>query len=229
MRESTTVELHSRVSIHRWILPWLLAVLAGMSSDASRPAPPLPKVAVVPFVIIPQALDGAPTRADQDVLVRRLAEEASERAARSLLRQHFAAAVERPSSPSSATAPVLLAGTVRLPLSLPPRLCGYGSWFHRGRFATAEVKVQRADGTLVAREEVILDWCDIRWYWGAGRLRHSRPLDDVLVDFVRKATDGAVKRLKQHDLVSAVHEMLQLTTPQRDVYSTWMAQVSERS
>lgn len=120
------MNLHSRVSIHRWILPCLLAAIAGTSSDASKPVPPLPEVAVVPFVIIPQTLDGAPTRADQDALVRRLAEEASERAERSLLRQHLAAAVEWPSSRASATAPVLLAGTVRLPLSLPPASADMG-------------------------------------------------------------------------------------------------------
>ena len=201
----------------------LLLIVARTGVSGSTPTPPLPRVGVMPLVIVPQPLKGATIRADQEALQRRLVEEATARAERSLLRQNIAATVERlpsrarpaePTGRSSTSAPVsdshaaevYLAGVVRLPLSLPPSLARDWTWFRRGRFAYAEVQLLRADGSMIARAEATLDWSDIRWFSGAGRLHYARPLDDVLVDFTRNATDRAVKHLRGPVRASLDHD-----------------------
>lgn len=201
----------------------LVLIAASPWASAATPTPPLAKVGVIAIAVIPQPLEGAPTRADQDALLRRLSDEATARAERSLLRQQIAASVERlpsralaaepagrsaismPASGSS-TGEVYLTGTIRLPLSLPPSITRDWTWFRHGRFASAEVRLLRADGSTITRAAAILDWSDIRWFSGAGRVRSARPLDDVLVDFVRKAADQAVKHLKRQRLAATARE-----------------------
>jgi len=165
---------------------------------AAPQAPPFAIVAVVPFVVEPLPFPGAPNRPDQDQRVRRLAEEASARAARSLVCQQIAGSVERVPSRDAAAVQVLVAGTVRLPVSLPPDLHGLRAQMRHGPFVSATVVMQRADGTILAREEAPLNWGDIRWAYGA-KFRRFRPLDDILDDFVRKVVDRAIKRLREHD------------------------------
>lgn len=182
----------------------LLTLVAG-SPCSAKSIRPLGKLSVLPFVIAVQSIDGAPGRADQEAIVRRLVEAATARAERSLRQQRIAATVERLSLPiiggdraseSGAAEPPRLAGTLRLPVSLPPLWTGPQAWFRHGPFATAEVELRQADGVVIARAAATLDWREIRWFTGAGRLRRSRPLDEVLIDFARKATDRAIKRLR---------------------------------
>jgi hypothetical protein len=195
-----------------WVVgPWSVEILMPLFQGpaSARPrdsavlgaapqAPPFAIVAVVPIVVEPQSFPGAPIRPDQDQRVRRLAEEASARAARSLVCQQIAGSVERAPSRDAVSAAVLVAGTVRLPVSLPPDLHGLRAQMRHGPFVTATVVIQRADGTILAREETPLNWGDIRWAYGA-KFRRLRPLDDILDDFVRKVVDRAIKRLREHD------------------------------
>src|SRR5262249_12425825 len=106
--------------------------------------------------------------------------------------------VERIPSGNASSAPVLVAGVVRLPVSLPPYMHGLRAQMRHGCFITATVVLQRADGTILAREETPLNWGDVRWAYGA-KFRELRPLDQILEDFVRKVVDRAIKRLRQHD------------------------------
>jgi hypothetical protein len=199
----------------------MVLTLVARAPCSAKSIRPLAKVIVLPFAIVAQPIDGASNRVDQQTIVRRLAEEATARAERSLLQQRIAVAVEQLPFPvaggvsvtavtsdsrpggAGAEGPVQLEGTVRLPVSLPAPLTGPRSWFHRGPFATAEVELRRAGGAVIAREAATLDWRDVRWFTGAGRLRRSRPLDEVLIDFARKATDRAIKRLKAHESLFA--------------------------
>jgi hypothetical protein len=136
---------------------------------------------------------GSPERPDQAQALQSLSKEATTRAERTLLKQHIAQKVEKTSSPA-ASAPLVLTGTVRLPVSIPAGERGGRAMFRGGQFATATVTLRRSDGTLVAEGRSSLRWGDVRWLRGV-RIRRSRNLDDVLQDAVRKATDHAVKSL----------------------------------
>lgn len=171
---------------------WLI-MGAGQTTQAAEPGVLVQEVTVAPFAIIPVPLTGAPEREDQESLLRRLAEEATARAARTLRKQGRDGGAQRVSEKHPGVNCVV-SGTVRLPISLRPVDGGGRAMFHRGPFATANVVLRQADGTVLARREVTLNWGDVAWVQGA-RHRRARPLDSVLVDFVRKAVDHAVKRL----------------------------------
>lgn len=153
------------------------------------------KVALAPITIVPRSLEGAPARADQEAVMQRLGLEATERAQRLLLKRGVGATVERVNSPNF-TAPVLVTGTVTLPISLPPGVIGWRALTRKGAFATAQIVLSNRQGQVLAREEVTLDWGDVWWLHGGIRKRNT-PLDEVLVKFVRKSVDRAVEQLAQ--------------------------------
>ncbi len=181
----------------RWALCALLLVQAPVISDADGQAR-FEKVLVVPLSIESLPFRDSPERPDREQVLQRLTEEATARAERTLLKQHLAQSVERAPSPDPTRGGLVLTGVVRLPVSVPAGQRGGRAMFRSGRFASATVALRRADGMLVAEGHTHLDWDDIRWVRGA-RIRRARALDDVLVDAVRKATDHAVKRLREAD------------------------------
>ncbi len=176
-------------------LTWLGVCFLGVPAVASEKPPRYPLVAVASFRIEPQPYPGAPLRTGESELLERLVGEATARAERTLVKQHIAGRVERLAGLESATAAPVLTGVVRLPLSLPPGQGGARAMFRKGPFASASVLLRQPDGTSIQRE-VTLDWRDIRWTRGA-RIRRVRRFDDVLVDFVRKGVDHAVKRIQR--------------------------------
>lgn len=177
------------------VIPCCLLASTGIS--AARPArdsPVAAEVVLLPFVIDPQPYPGAPARPDEVDLLRRLSEEATARAERTLLKQRLAGRVIRMAPSVSGAGVTVLSGVVRLPVSVPLRQTGARAAFRRGSFATASVQLRRPDGTS-SQQEITLDWQDSRWLQGA-RIRRARKVDDVLADFVRKAVDHAVKDLR---------------------------------
>lgn len=182
------------------VVPFCLLASAGLGATfRAGPAPALEQVLVVPFVVESQPYPGAAARPDEAEVLRRMGEEATARAERTLLKQRIAARVARvPLAGSGVGAPVLT-GTVRLPVSLPPGQTGGRAMFRKGTFATATVALQR-DG-VVRQQEVRLGWRDVRWVSGA-RTRRARKLDDVLADALRKAVDHAVKLLRREEKVA---------------------------
>lgn len=186
-----------------WINAMLCALAAGcpLPASASVPTglssrtPAFAQAAVVPFRIDAQALPGALQRPDQDELVRRLAESATSSAERRLARRHVTRTFVRvPSRDAVAAAPagVIVSDTVHLPVALPPGVAGSRAAFRRGTFVTAEVTIQRPDGTIIGRGQSTLKWGEVRWTRGARVRRRARPVDEVLEDAVRKAVEHAV-------------------------------------
>src|SRR6266851_2310663 len=135
----------------------LLPAPVRASLGASPQTPAFAELAVAPFVVIPEPLQGASTRKGQDDLVQRLAEKATARAIRSLPQPGIAEAVGADSPNDSSTEQLLVTGTVRLPVSLPSDLVGLNAQLRRGRLASANVAIRRADGTTVARAGAMLD------------------------------------------------------------------------
>lgn len=175
-----------------------LCMSLAASSPASMQRPLLGNVAVMSLTVESLPFRDSPERPDRDQVLRRLAEEATARAVRTLMKQHLADPVAQFASPAAASGALVLTGTVRLPVSIPAGQRGGRAMFRGGRFASATVVLRRSDGTLVAEGQSHLNWDDVRWVRGA-RFPRTRTLDDVLVDAVRKATDHAVKRLRRPD------------------------------
>lgn len=182
---------------------WLLCAVCALLWRAAfaLPQPPLfERVALAPFVIEPQPFEGAPRRADETKLLQKLSEAATARAERNLVRRRIAGVVERVAT-GQAPAGVLLSGTIRLPVSLPRKIRGARAEWRKGRFATATIALTDAQGRTLAREEIALDWGDVRWTRSKRIRRHShevaRALDDVLLDFVWRVADDGVKQLAE--------------------------------
>lgn len=165
-------------------------------STAAAHQPRIASVVVDPIIVEAQPYADAPPRRDTEELLRRLGEIATARAERSLIKQQLAGTSTRTSTSTSSEAPVL-SGVVRLPISLPRGHGGARALFRRGRFASATVVLKQDGGTVLAEETASLDWDDVRWIYGA-RGGHARKLDEVLEDYVRKAVDQALKRLRRH-------------------------------
>src|SRR5207247_2581193 len=172
------------------------------SLGAPKRTPPFAEVAVVPLTVVPQPMPRASAQKDQDDLVQRLAEKATVRAIRSLLRRGIAEAVRAASPKDSSAEQLLVTGTVRLPVPLPSHLVGLSAQLRRGRLATVNVAIRRADGTTVARAGAMLDWSDVLWTYG-GRVQHPRPQEAVLEEAVQEVVDRAIKRLKQSGVEEA--------------------------
>ena len=160
------------------------------SLGAPKRTPPFAEVAVVPLTVVPQPMPRASAQKDQDDLVQRLAEKATVRAIRSLLRRGIAEAVRAASPKDSSAEQLLVTGTVRLPVPLPSHLVGLSAQLRRGRLATANVAIRRADGTTVARAGAMLDWSDVLWTYG-GRVQHPRPQEAVLEEAVQEVVRSA--------------------------------------
>ena len=174
----------------------VLLLLARVACSKTERRPLFEKVALAPFTVVAQPFEGSPPRADQDTIVRRLAEEATARAGRDILRRRIAGTVERLSAGSPLSTQVLVAGTILLPVSLPRQVIGTRAAFRKGRFATVMISVTNADGRRLAQQEVVLGWDDVWWTRGA-RVRRNRALDEVLLDFVRRGVDDAFKQLER--------------------------------
>lgn len=186
-------------------LAGLLTVpLSHIPAEAQKPTPAFPILAVVPFTVEPQPFEGAPVRADEDKIMRKLSEEATKQAERVLMARRVAAATERIESKEAAAGQFALTGVVRLPLSLPDNVFR-DAQFRRGRFATAEVTLWNRKGKICARQEVQLVWGDGWWLYSGGRIRRHRALDDVLIEIAQKAADRAVNRIVRE---KGFHEML---------------------
>lgn len=196
------MKLFKPISLTGMTIFCLLLHWSVSAKGQTRRVPAWEKVALVPFTIVPRAMEGAPARLDQNDIMQRLGSEATVRAERLLLKRGVAATVERVASAQASAAPALVTGTVTLPISLPRGVIGWRALSRKGPFATAKVLLMDASGKVLAQQEVTLDWGDVRWLWG-GRARHNIPLDEVLMKFTRKAVDRAVEQLARGDLGSS--------------------------
>lgn len=175
------------------VFGWALLCVTSGSARAKDPHG-IVTVAVAPFTIDPQPFAGAPERADEKEFLKRLSEEATEQAQRSLIERHIADIATRVPSRDAADGRVVVTGTIRMPISLPPRVIGWDASRRRGHFATATVTLLDATGKVLSEQNVAVDWGDVWWFQG-GKSVHNNRLDQVLGDFVRKAADHAVRRL----------------------------------
>lgn len=162
----------------------LAAPLLGSILSAHSQAPVAGESIAAPSIAIEsQPMEGAAVRADEPAIKGRLAETAANQAAITLKKSPLAARG------------LTLTGTIRLPLSLPPRVIGLRAHDRKGTFVTAQFVLRGADGKSVAEQNVALEWDDVRWLTGAPKRRRNRPLNDVLEDAARKAVVRAVKQL----------------------------------
>lgn len=173
-----------------WVLLWVTT-----ESARAKDLHGTVTVAVAPFTIDPQPFAGAPERADEKEFLKRLSEEATEQAQRSLIERHIADAATRASSRDAADGRFVVTGTIRMPISLPPKVIGWDASRRRGHFATATVILLDATGKALSERDVAVNWDDVWWFQG-GKSVHNNRLDRVLEDFVRKAADHAVRRLE---------------------------------
>jgi hypothetical protein len=178
-----------------------LLVVPPRFSGAARKPPLFEKVVLVPIVVEAVPFEQTPPRPDEAEIVRKLADEATKQAERILARAHVAGEVVRvasttatPSAPDETTASVMptVSGTLRLPVSLPPKVRGWNASQRKGRFATVSLTItDPRTGVVLAHSEGTCDWKDAFWTRGA-RSRRNAPLDDVLAHFARKTTERAV-------------------------------------
>lgn len=175
------------------VISCLVGVTVGIgAAPAGAKEPRYVRVTVMPFIIRPQPLPGVDELPGQDELQHRLAEIATLRAERSLLHQHLTGQVAR--ATSAAPEGWVLTGVVSLPISpLVARQAGR-AMFRPTPFATATVTL-RYGGKDQLQASQTLAWRDTRWLRGS-RVRRARAFEQVAADFVRKAVDHAVKKLK---------------------------------
>ena len=169
-----------------------LGLLATQSLSCWAAKPAFAAVAAAPIAIEPQPFPGAPERADQNDILKKLSDEATQRMRKTLLARPMAGRVL--AADGAAQGVPLLTGFVRLPISLPRNMIGLQAFSQRGTLAVAGVTLRSADGTMLAEGKAALKWGDGRWTEG-GRIRRNRPLDAVLEHFVRKAVDQAVRQM----------------------------------
>lgn len=170
----------------------------GPSIASPNDNPPL-SVAVAPFVIEPQPFDKTPSRSDQEQFVRHLSDEATKQAEQSLLEHRIVDAAQQVTSKDVAPGLMVVTGTIRLPISLPPRIIGWNASHRHGTFAIATLILLDPVGTIVFRQEVAVRWGDVWWYSG-GKTARNYPQDDVIASLARKAVDHAVRRLDRQKL-----------------------------
>ncbi len=170
----------------------LLLLVANPTLSAKRPQSLWTQAIVVPILIEAEPIEGATPRADVEAVAKRLSESATGEAGRRLLKERIAVTVE-----TTPPAAVVLSGTIRLPLSLPPRVIGLRAHDRQGAFATAHFTLRDAGGKVITEETAMLKWDEVRWLRGGGHYRRNRALDEVLQDTARSATARAVKRLSQ--------------------------------
>jgi len=162
------------------------APAGGMSASVT--------VAVAPFTIDPQPFVGAPVRPDQGDFILSLTREATKQTEQTLVERHIVDSAGTVPSGEARTGRMVVTGTVRMPISLPPKVIGWNAAHRHGHFATATVTVTDAVGRLVSEENATVDWGDVWWFHG-GKDAKNYPLDNVLASLARKAVDHAVRRL----------------------------------
>lgn len=139
---------------------------------------------IADFTIEPQ---GAAVPAGREMFVQLLASAATDQAARSLARK-------------GATIPagqLTVKGSVRMAVSLPPGVRGLAAARRKGSLATASVQLVDQSGNVVAAREASIAWSGVRWLAGARHgYRHSRSIEEVLLDGVRLSVDRAVEDLR---------------------------------
>lgn len=164
----------------------VLPLSVGCRASAPRGASASPTLRVVPFTVEPQALPGAP--ADPGgVLQVLLAEEAASSAREALAR----------GGPGELAGVESIAGTVQMPVSLPPEVRGLDARHREGHLATATVRLLGPDGKTVRQAEASLAWWEVRWLEGPPRYRRYRSSGEVLRDAVGKVVERAVERLRK--------------------------------
>jgi len=169
----------------------LLAPAGAGQSQAGNGRAPLPTATVLPFTVSAEPQPGAAPRPDQDGLLRLLGREATLQAGRTLTEHGIAGQVTQAPGPVGRAAPVVVTGSIRLPVSLPPGISAFDADKRRGTFATGTATFTRPDGTVIATETIRLGWGAVSWVYG-GRPKRIAPLEAVLEDFSRKAADRAV-------------------------------------
>lgn len=177
----------------------LILACCGLSVEASNANPPL-KVAVASFIIEPQPFEKTPSRADQGQFMRHLSDEATKQAEQSLIEHHIVDVAQQVTSRDAAQGQMVVTGTIRLPVSLPPRVMGWDASRRHGSFATATLILLSPVGKVVFQQDIAVRWGDVWWYSG-GKATHNYAQDDVIASLVRKATDHAVRRLNRQKLL----------------------------
>jgi hypothetical protein len=186
--------MNSRSTITTLFLAALLLPLS-LGRAVPRAGTLLPEVVVFPFTIEPQLLPGAPAD-ERAAFVQLLALEAASSAGRSLMRERLVVSIAQAPSQAAAAGRFSLTGTVRLPVSLPPGAAGLRADSRGGALAVAIVRLQGPDGRLLAQATAEVTWREADWVTGSRHFKRNRPVDDVLTDAVREATERAVKRLE---------------------------------
>lgn len=192
------------VSWHVLVFAAFCLLLGAFVPVASADQKPLyVRITVIRLMVEAQPFEGVPNRLDQADLIGKLEEEATKQASRTLTEHGFVGTVELVGKVAEAQSPLVLTGTVRLPVSLPVNVYGFDAYERRGQFATSTVIVKRRDGTVLATGESRLTWKAC--WWETGRGHHNLPVDDVLADFVRKATDQATRKAFQQASAKTAH------------------------
>ncbi len=145
------------------------------------------------FTIEPQPLAGSTER---ETFTALLASAATGQAARSLVRQGVAAAVEKARPEAALAGEITVVGSVRMAVALPPNVRGLTAARRQGSLAVARVQLVDARGDVVAAGEASIAWNDVRWLSGARQHRRSRPVEEVLLDGARLSVDRAVEEAR---------------------------------
>lgn len=162
------------------------------------------KISIVPFVITAQPFPGAPSRTDESAEISRLQEEAASQATRTMTDHRLAKEVMKVSNLAAAQTPLVVTGTIVLPVSVTSNMNGMAAYEHRGDFATATATVQRPNGQVIATSRITLGWRAV--WWGAGKFVRHVPFDTTLADYTRKATDKAVRSVFHDPAVRSLND-----------------------
>lgn len=184
----------------RLLFSALLILFGSDSASAKSKVAWFENAVILPFVIEARPFESTPPRTDESELLRQLSEAATLRAAQNIKSRSIAGRVERTTARQADKSFVVVSGSISLPVSLPRRVIGWEARSRDGIFARTVLTMTDASGKIMARQAVALSWDDVRWLRGTHSTRRNRALDDVLLDYVRRCADDAVKRLaEQHN------------------------------
>lgn len=176
----------------------------SLSLGASADEPATSKISVVPFVITSQPFPGTTARTDEVAEISRLQEESAGQAIRTLTEHHLAKDAQRVATPAAAQTPLVVTGTLSLPVSATA-MNGMGAYGHHGDFAVATATVERPGGQVIASSRITLGW-RAGWWITAGKSVRLVSFDTMLADFTRKATDKAVRSVFHDPAVKSLSE-----------------------
>ena len=179
--------------------------LPALSQSAAAKGSTVNNITLIPFVVSSLPTADASLQNEREAEIKRLQGVATDQAERTLTQHRLVRAVERVDQPNLAHSPLIIIGTVSLPVPVAQNAHGTGNYGRHGDYATATATLLLPDGHVVATSHVTLDWRAV-WWINAGKTARLISFETMLADFTKKAADKAVRSVFNDPAVVTLNE-----------------------